>query len=162
VQLGAGKQRGAVWLPEVGDEVLVAFEHGDSRAPIVVGSLYNGQDKPRLGDGLIDGGNGAVKRRGFISKLGHRLVFLDDASQSGVALMTGDDGLKISLNKSNTTIKITSNGTVEISGSGEVKITSDGNITVDSKSQLSLKGSAGVSIDSSATVTVSGSVIKLN
>ena len=38
-----------------------------------------------LGDGLFD--NGAVKRRGFVSRKGHRLVFLDDSGKSGIALM---------------------------------------------------------------------------
>src|SRR5205085_2988322 len=42
----AGKERGFYFLPEVEDEVLVAFEHGDPRFPYVLGSLWNGQDKP--------------------------------------------------------------------------------------------------------------------
>jgi uncharacterized protein involved in type VI secretion and phage assembly len=42
----AGKQRGACFLPEVDDEVLVAFEHGDMRFPYVLGALWNGQDAP--------------------------------------------------------------------------------------------------------------------
>ncbi|HEY6057335.1 MAG TPA: VgrG-related protein, partial [Candidatus Limnocylindrales bacterium] len=54
VQLSAGPDSGAVFLPEVNDEVLVAFEFGDIRRPYVVGGLYNGKDKPRLGDGLVD------------------------------------------------------------------------------------------------------------
>jgi type VI secretion system secreted protein VgrG len=42
----AGKQRGTMFIPRVGDEVLINFLHGDLRRPIVVGSLYNGEDKP--------------------------------------------------------------------------------------------------------------------
>src|SRR5881397_3606107 len=42
----AGKQRGAFFMPEVDDEVLVAFEHGDFDHPFVVGFLWNGVDTP--------------------------------------------------------------------------------------------------------------------
>ena len=43
---GAGKDRGLLMMPMVGDEVLVAFEHGDVRRPYVLGSLWNGEDTP--------------------------------------------------------------------------------------------------------------------
>ena len=43
---GAGKDRGLLMMPLVGDEVLVGFEHGDARRPFVLGSLWNGEDKP--------------------------------------------------------------------------------------------------------------------
>jgi uncharacterized protein involved in type VI secretion and phage assembly len=42
----AGRDRGTLFVPDVGDEVLVAFEHGDARSPYVLGSLWNGKDKP--------------------------------------------------------------------------------------------------------------------
>jgi phage baseplate assembly protein gpV len=44
--LFAGSDRGSVFLPEVDDEVLVAFEHGDPRRPFVLGGLWNGKDAP--------------------------------------------------------------------------------------------------------------------
>ena len=44
----AGNGRGTVFIPEVGDEVLVAFEREDLRFPYVLGALWNGKDKPPL------------------------------------------------------------------------------------------------------------------
>ena len=44
--LMAGKERGTYFIPEVGDEVLVAFEHGDIHYPYIIGSLWNGKEKP--------------------------------------------------------------------------------------------------------------------
>jgi len=160
--LGAGRDRGAVWLPEVNDEVLVAFEHGDTRRPVVVGGLWNGVDTPPLGDGLVDGTSGAVRRRGFVSRLNHRLVFLDDDGDSGVALLTGDDALRLSLNASSTTIRVAADGTVEITGSRGVQITSDGAISIHAGQVLELKGDAGVTIDGGPKVDVDGGVIQLN
>jgi uncharacterized protein involved in type VI secretion and phage assembly len=153
VQFGAGNDRGALFLPEVNDEVLVAFEQGDIRRPYVLGGLYNGVDKPNLGKDLFDGSSGAVKRRGIISKRGHSLVFFDDASHDGVSLMTGGKSLKVSLNKSDTTIKITSGGQVKIDAKKDIAIkSSSGNLTVEAAQKLTLKGQ---------TVEVSGTSIKL-
>src|SRR2546430_15693012 len=97
MQTGAGPDSGMEFLPEVNDEVLVAFEFGDVRRPFVVGGLHNGKDKPRLGDGLID--NGRVKRRGTVSRKGHRLIFLDGDDKSGIALITSSGNIRISLNE---------------------------------------------------------------
>jgi phage protein D len=160
--LGAGPDRGAVWLPEVNDEVLVAFEHGDTRSPFVVGSLWNGVDAPPLAGDLVDGSTGAVRRRALVSRLGHRLVFLDDDGDSGISLQTGDDSLQLSLHASDTTIKVASDGSVEISGSRSVAISSDGSISIAAGQSLELKGSTGVTIDGGPSVGVSGGVIKLN
>jgi uncharacterized protein involved in type VI secretion and phage assembly len=161
-QLGAGADRGAVWLPEVNDEVLVAFDHGDTRSPVVVGFLWNGVDRPPLGDGLVDGTTGAVKRRGFVSRKNHRMVFLDDDGDSGVALLSGDDKLKLALDATATTITVKAAGSVEISGSQGVQITSDGAICIQAGQTLELKGKTGVTIDGGPKVDVDGSVIQLN
>jgi len=72
----AGNERGAFWLPEVDDEVLVAFEHGDLRRPFIIGSLWNGQDKAIHTNQSQDGKNNF---RSIRSRSGHMLQFLDDA-----------------------------------------------------------------------------------
>src|ERR1700681_1734571 len=45
-QPAAGPGRGFYWLPEVNDEVLVAFERGQANLPYVIGALWNGKDQP--------------------------------------------------------------------------------------------------------------------
>lgn len=46
----AGKNRGMYYMPEIDDEVLVAFEHGDFNHPFIIGFLWNGVDKPPRSD----------------------------------------------------------------------------------------------------------------
>jgi uncharacterized protein involved in type VI secretion and phage assembly len=161
VSLGAGPNSGAVWLPEVNDEVLVAFDHGDMRRPFVLGGLWNGQDKPLLGDGLVDSGNGVVKRRGFVSRKGHKFVFFDDPNDSGIALISSNGDYKLALNESATKIHIKSGGTIEIESTQDITIKSSAGISLEADGQLKLKGSA-VKIEGSAGVDIDGTPITLN
>ena len=71
--LGAGKDRGWWFLPEIDDEVLVMFHHGDFDKPVVVGALWNGVDTPPEQNG---GGN---ERRVLVSREGSMIEFDDDA-----------------------------------------------------------------------------------
>lgn len=71
----AGPDRGSFFLPEVDDEVLLAFEHGDIRYPYVVGSLWNGKDKT-IHDNKAQSGTNDY--RTFRSRSGHVFTFLDD------------------------------------------------------------------------------------
>jgi uncharacterized protein involved in type VI secretion and phage assembly len=73
--LMGGKDRGSFFLPEVGDEVVVAFDHGDINHPYVIGALWNRNDKPP--ESNKDGKNNIKIIR---SRCGHELI-LDDSSQ---------------------------------------------------------------------------------
>ena len=72
VMVGAGKNRGWFFIPEVDDEVLVVFEHGDMNRPLVVGALWGGKDKPPESNG--DGDN---PRRMIKSREGSKVTFDD-------------------------------------------------------------------------------------
>lgn len=75
--LAAGNGRGSWWIPDVDEEVLVAFQSGDPRHPFVVGVLWNGQDNaPEEMDGA---GENNVKS--FTSRNGVKIT-LDDTSGS--------------------------------------------------------------------------------
>lgn len=168
-QLGAGPDSGAVWYPEVNDEVLVAFEFGDPRRPYVVGNLWNGKDKPKEGDGLFD--NGKVKRRGFVSRKGHKFVFFDDGSKSGIGLLSSDGKLKVSLNESNGEIKIHAGGKVSIiteqggdvtiNSAGKLDIQTQADTSIQASGQVKINGSGGVNVQSSGQVQISGSMIQI-
>ncbi|HYZ87621.1 MAG TPA: phage baseplate assembly protein V [Bryobacteraceae bacterium] len=84
----AGSGRGFMFMPEVGDEVLVAFEHGDPERPVVLGSLWNGvQSAPR--EGFWSGDDVAcndVKR--IVTKSGHRIQFVDVPGKECMVLAT--------------------------------------------------------------------------
>jgi uncharacterized protein involved in type VI secretion and phage assembly len=71
----SGNDMGSFWLPEVDDEVLVAFEHGDLRRPFVIGSLWNGVDKA-IHDNKSQ--NGKNNYRSIKSRSGHMITFFDD------------------------------------------------------------------------------------
>lgn len=159
-QIGAGPNSGAVFMPEVNDEVLVAFQYGDPRLPIVIGGLYNGQDKPGLGKGNVR--NGKVRRRGFISRRGHQAMLLDDPGKSGIALITGNKKLKIALKETGTVIQVYSDGRIEIEAGGDIAITARGSMKIKADGQLSLQGQAGVKIESGAIVDIDGAMIQLN
>ena len=124
VQTGAGPDSGAVFLPEVDDEVLVAFENGDVMHPYVIGGLYNGKDKPRLGDDLFD--NGKVRRRSFVSRKGHRLIFFDADDAAGVALVTSNGKLQVALNETKREL--------HVKGDMKIIVESDQEIDMNSKS----------------------------
>ncbi len=89
----AGKGRGSYLVPEVNDEVLVAFEHGDFHFPYVVGSVWNGVDQVP-GPGNPDGENN-VKH--FESRCGHKLVFDDTAGAEKITLVdsSGNNSIQI-------------------------------------------------------------------
>ena len=162
-QLGAGPNSGALFMPEVNDEVLVAFEFGDIRRPFVVGSLYNGQDTPNLGSGLFN--NGQVMRRGLISRKGHQFIFFDDPNKAGVAIISSDGNLKISLNETNSEIHISSQGKVHVECQQDMTLESQANLNLkagqglklEAGTDLKLKGSSGASLEGGSQVEVKAS-----
>ncbi|CAB3778764.1 hypothetical protein LMG28614_00721 [Paraburkholderia ultramafica] len=73
-QFFAGNGHGAFFVPEVGNEVLLAFIQGDMRQPIILGGLYNGVDKPPSED---------PRERMICSKNGHKIRFIDSTPSNG-------------------------------------------------------------------------------
>ena len=107
----AGKQRGMFFMPEVDDEVLVAFEHGSFNHPYVVGYLWNGKDIPPESDS---------NNRVIVTPGGHKLRFEDGGGKkvilksiSGQTITLDDSDGSITLEGGQRILKM-SNGVVQI------------------------------------------------
>ena len=153
-QLGAGPNSGALFMPEKDDEVLVAFEFGDIRRPYVVGSLYNGSDTPNLGSGLFD--NGKVKRRGFVSRKGHKLIFFDDDNKTGVAIISSDGNFKISFNETSKEIHIKSSEKVTVESGKDMTLKSGADLNIQASKGITVKADGALSLQSSQGATLDG------
>jgi phage protein D/phage baseplate assembly protein gpV len=139
--LGAGDKRGIVILPEVGDEVLVAFDHGDARLPYVVGSLYNGKDKMPVEPVK----SGKIVTRAWVSRNGHRFEMHDE--DDVVTIATGDGKHKFVLDQKNSKIVLDTTGDVEVKSKGKVGFAATGALKLETQDKLELKAAAGISID---------------
>jgi uncharacterized protein involved in type VI secretion and phage assembly len=171
---GAGAGRGWLTVPEIDDEVLVGFEHGDINRPFVLGGLYNGVDQPTtppIGpSALINGGK--VEFRSFTSRSGHQLVFADGDDQfvhirtaGGEASILADkekievEGVDIPLTLKNGkgSIEIAKNGDITITGAAvTIKATKDVKVegqNINAKAQLGVKAEAGTALELKGTAS---------
>lgn len=161
---GAGKDRGTLVLPEVGDEVLVAFEQGDRDHPYVLGGLFNGMDTPdRVGIDVVDPGSGAINRRSLVSRRGHRIDLNDqDGRTEGVVLATGDGALRVELDAVGRAITIRSSGSVSIRGDTGVTIDAgSGDVSIRG-GRVAVNAAGAAEVTASGPLTARGTPIRLN
>jgi uncharacterized protein involved in type VI secretion and phage assembly len=101
----AGKDRGAFLMPEINDEVLVAFENGDFAHPYVVGFLWNGKDTPP---------ESTLKNRVIKTPGGHQLRF-EDSDGAKKVILKSDGGHQIEIDDTAQTLTVkTSSGNQSI------------------------------------------------
>ncbi len=174
---GAGDGRGLMCLPEVNDEVLIAFEHGRVARPFVLGGLWNGQDKaPLPNSDALEGGN--VRQRALKTRVGHALILTDGADE-GVVLETAG-GNKVTLSDENKSMTFEtpgghklvlddSGGKITFESAGQFTFKSATNLSIEAGTELamkgvsfSLEGSASGKVQSSGILEVKGSLVKIN
>lgn len=161
VQLGAGAQRGFEIIPEVNDEVLVAFERGEIGSPVVIGGLHNWVDvPPRPNPEVVTGG--LVTKRLFRSRTGHTILIDDtEGTQGGITLFTGDSQTKVVLNMGDNGITIESTRPVLMKSSSTVSVEAGADLSLKAQGAVSIQG-ATVKVAAEGPVQVQGAVIKLN
>ncbi|MDQ7084733.1 MAG: phage baseplate assembly protein V [Sulfurovum sp.] len=124
-----GKERGSYFIPEVEDEVLIAFENGDVNAPYMIGALWNGKDTPTHTNN--DGKNDI---RCITSRSGHTLTFDDKDGEEVFELMDKSKKRRLTFKTKENKIEI-----INESDDGEIKIYSKGKMTIESDDELSIK-----------------------
>lgn len=159
----AGKDRGSYFLPDVNDEVLVAFEEGEISRPYIIGCLWNKEDKPPLNDG--DGKNNIKK---ITSRSGHEIIFGDDNenkkekleihTKAGHVILLDDSsgGEKIEIKDksgSNSIVIDSSSNAMTIQCGGQLKIKSN---MIEIESDTTMKINAG------ATLEIKGTLVQIN
>jgi uncharacterized protein involved in type VI secretion and phage assembly len=155
VTLGAGSGRGMTFIPEINDEVIVGFEGGDARRPVVLGGVYNGKDIP------VEFGvqNNTVSRRRITSRLGHFVEFGDgtDPANQHIDLNLAGGAHQVRLGKDALTAKVPAGVPISIgAGSASIEIAKDGSITLSGR-KITLKSQTDVEI-SGLNITAKASV----
>jgi phage protein D/phage baseplate assembly protein gpV len=154
--IGSGNNAGLYWLPEVGDEVLVAFEHGNFNHPYIIGSLWNGKDAPPEASAVK---NGKVEIRTLRTTAGH-IIRLTDGNSPKIEIIDSKTNTSIVMDTQNKKITITSKGDLSLEATGNLELKGM-NVTVEAKQGLNLKGVNG-SLEASGPLKVKGAVVNIN
>ena len=151
----AGNNRGTWFLPEVGDEVLVACDTERIEHPYILGSLWNGQEPPPETNS-----NGQNDIRKIRSRSGHEIIF-DDGARGRIDIHLSDnkrvrmdpDGILISDDKGNQIEIKTLAGTLEIKSNTKISLQSK---------VIDIKADASMTLQASGTLTIQGALVRIN
>jgi phage baseplate assembly protein V len=133
-QAYAGNGYGAVFIPEPDDEVLVAFIQGDMRLPIILGGLYNGQDKPPTSR-ADDKDEKVIRTRG-----GHQITLNDTSGKEKITIVDSKEKNRIEIDTANDVIKIVSTTGKLILQANEIEISAKAGMKVEAGADLKIKG----------------------
>ena len=151
---------GIFFIPQIGDEVLVAFHHGDVREVYVIGSLWSSVQKPPT-----KSTNDPKDRRVIRTPAGHEIE-LDDKEKSVTVTSTTGNTLRMEPSK----VEMSTNGgstKVVMETSGAISITA--NVSIEFKppkitleaTELELKGST-AKLTADALCQIQGGMVKIN
>lgn len=166
VSVGAGPEAGLYVVPEVDDEVIVAFEQGDFHRPYVLGGVWNGQDAvPPTAPG-----SERPLVRSWHSRTGHHITVYDNDKKKIEIVTAG--GHTLVLDDANQEITVTSSGGIKLTlaDSGgkatleatEIALKANGNLTIEASANIEVSASANLELSANGQVTIKGAMINLN
>jgi len=160
----AGKEMGLVIYPEKDDEVLIDFVNGNVNTPVIIGSLYNGKEKPPF-----DNADGENNIRTFVSRSGHVIEIDDKSGSEKITITDKSGGLIIEMDSSKETITVTSKGDINIKADSNFKVEAKdiemkagSNATFKAGSALEASAGSSATVQGGGGVTVKGATVSLN
>jgi uncharacterized protein involved in type VI secretion and phage assembly len=154
---GAGAERGLSFIPEVDDEVLLAFDHGHVHHPYIIGGLWNNTDKPSAPTSEAVSG-GVVNQRVIKSRTGHLIMLDDTDGAEKIIIQDKTENNLITIDSASNNIEIKAEGKLILEAKGDVSIKSTtGKAAVESKGDMSIESKTGkATVKALAKATVEG------
>ena len=154
----AGAERGAYFLPELDDQILVVFEHGDIDRPIMVGAVWNKQQEP-----VENNTTGKNNTKLIKSRAGHRVIFDDKDGAERIVIVDKTKKNKIVFDSANKVVKIHSGGELLIDAKDNLIVHSKtlkvGASNISGKGQTVLSHAVGtLNVVASGTLTIGSNV----
>ncbi|MEK3881864.1 phage baseplate assembly protein V [Paenibacillus sp. PL2-23] len=181
--LMSGKDMGTLFIPEVNDEVLVAFLMGRFDQPVVIGSLWNAKEMPPEGNDKND-------IRKIKTRSGHEITFDDKDGDSSITVKTSkghsmtisdkDKSIKLATSDKlhaltldetggKITVKAGSGASIELTKTGEVNISGQKSIAikgtqvkVEASASMSLQSNGMMELKANGLITLKGTMVKIN
>jgi phage protein D len=152
----AGQSRGLLMVPQVGDEVVIGFEHDDVHQPYVLGSLWNGTAKP--GDDLTQSQDGSFSLQSDQKIVMHAKDVITIKSDKDLTVETQG---KVE-QKSQDAMSLKPSGDMTIDGSQGVTIKGGTSMSIEGTTNLEIKcGSAKITLTPMGSISISGTSISL-
>jgi len=156
----AGSGMGGVWHPRVGTEVIVEFEGGDPDRPIVVGRVYNGQNKPHKGGSAAHStfksnaspGGGVHNEITFDDSGGAELIY----TNAGKDMETDVGNNRLETVAANATMKVGANDTETIGGNCTVTVGANDTLTVGANDTIIVGGNCATTIGANSLTIIGG------
>ena len=165
VQPAGGPGRGFYWLPEVNDEVLVAFEMGQPNRPYVLRGLWNAKDKP-MKDAYADDNT----TRMIQTKSGHQIALYDKDGEEKITICDGSGKRVLTFDvKAKKLLIEAKEGSVELRAkkkivlrSEEVEVHASKDAKLDIAKTFDLKIGGDGAMKAAGTFTLEGKQVQLN
>ena len=157
---GAGADRGAFFVPEPNDHVIVAFEHGDVGAPVVIGTLWTQNTKPPESQ-YRDARDEKITKRTIKSRSGH-VVRLDDTEGREKIEILGRDGqTSVVVDAARHTVEIRAGADISIAAEGKLTLSGNG-VEIKSQAGAKVEATQGMDLKAGGRLNVKGSTVNVN